>query len=423
MFWKRRLSKLPDSWRFLQTTTPILMMTGQTPRSSFSNIPNSEAVQIDPEQMFHLIDGILPFEACLYHQVLPLRLEGSRLHLGMVDPEDALALDYVRRILAYLNCSLIPEAITAKTHQAMLSAYLCQTGKQQQPSRPTARLKSPPADETAAPDRQSSPTLIVDSPDKLESLDFPTVSQTETLVEEEVEAPEKSNLAAPTQIPESIELPPVAPTAMVLPQLEVQARYLSSPVEELVKLPPAELLQELFGRVLVGGIGRLYFERHQDKGRILWSLNGVLQSVLDGLSPQVFQGVINELKRLTHMPMLPVQKPKQVEIERRYEQTRLLLRLRVMPGKYGEEATLQVLRGAALKFYQQQQFATLGRDALGIAQQLQKKLGEIRDRVRTNPTLSSEQLDALPALNQVLKDLEGQLKDLEALREQREHEQ
>ncbi len=67
------------------------------------------AAQVNPDLAFRLIDSILPFEACLYHQILPLSLEGSRLKLGMVNLDDSAALDYVRRILSYMNCSLAPE--------------------------------------------------------------------------------------------------------------------------------------------------------------------------------------------------------------------------------------------------------------------------------------------------------------------------
>jgi hypothetical protein len=84
----------------------------------------SEIAGMDTEQMFRLIDSILPFEACLYYQFLPLALEGRHLKLGMVAPQDSSALDYVRHILAYLNCSLKTQAIAAQTHQSMLSAYL-----------------------------------------------------------------------------------------------------------------------------------------------------------------------------------------------------------------------------------------------------------------------------------------------------------
>lgn len=380
-------------------------ITGSRQPSPLTPDGRSDAVHLDREQMFHLIDGVLPFEACLYHQVLPLSLEGSVLNLGMVDREDHGALDYVRRILAYLNYSLVPRPITSELHQSMLTAYLNQAGSQQ--SRNSNHL--PPAWKPQKPkleERQNQPTLIVDSPDEID-----TVSAESDRPEPAIE----SDLVPEPPPPPVADLPPVAPVKNALPALDAKAQYLSSPVEFLATLPPQELLRELLGRVMVGGIGRLYFERHQDWGRILWSLNGVLQSVLDGLPPTLFQGVINELKLLTHLPLITVQQPKQVEIERRHDQTRLLLRLRVMPGKYGEEATLQVLRGAALKFYQQQQLANLGRDALTIAQQLQQKLNEIRDRTRANPSLSGNQLEALPGLNQMLKNLERQIRDLEEI--------
>jgi type II secretory ATPase GspE/PulE/Tfp pilus assembly ATPase PilB-like protein len=164
--------------------------------------------------------------------------------------------------------------------------------------------------------------------------------------------------------------------------------------------------------VLAGGIGRLYFERQQQQGRILWSQNGVLQSVLEDLPLSAFQGIVNELKRLTNLPLTTVEEPKQVELERLYQEHRLLLRLRVMPGVHGEEATLQVLRGAALKFYQQQQLTRLSRDAVGIAQQLRHKLNELRERVNVNPSLNSNQVEALVTLNQLLENLDQQMKVL-----------
>jgi type II secretory ATPase GspE/PulE/Tfp pilus assembly ATPase PilB-like protein len=393
---------------------------------------------LDSAQMFQLIDSLLPFEACLYHQVLPLSVEGSRLNLGMVNLEDTAALDYVRRILAYINCSLVPRSISSEIHQKMLSAYLSHADQQKQKSQKAApRLAQPSTPHStseprpvAPPDRNNQPTLVVDSPDKI---DIPGLKTDETEFITPTAAspgpttqpsPIQSTAAAtkPPAFPEisaspEISAPPdVPPTtaASSLPILDVHPHHLSSPIEVLTALPPKNLLDELLGRVLVGGIGRLYFERQQHQGRILWSQNGVLQSVLENLPAAVFQGVINELKRLTNLPMIPVQKPRQEEVERLYQQSRLLLRFRVMPGTYGEEATLQVLRGAALKFYQQQQLANLSRDALGIAQQLQRKLDEIRDRAETDLGLSGTPLEALPALNQLLQSVDQQLKNLNA---------
>jgi hypothetical protein len=416
--------------------------------------------RLNVEQMFILIDGVLPFEACLYYQVLPLFIEGSRLNLGMVSPEDTSALDYVRRITSYLHYSLMPRSITSEALQAVLSAYLHHAGTlrsalQKSPSsRPVRGSARARAEQQI--DRNTQPTLVVDSPEDLNQerledlvlpdeapppppLSFPPTqppeavlptdaaaieaqldpAQPEPIDREAVTLPPEA-VTAPASIeaqpgePQSVEPPSIPPLIAPLPPLEVKAKHLSNPVEVLATLPPKDLLQELLGRVLLGGIGRLYFERQPECGRVLWSQNGVLQSVLERLEPDQFQGLINELKRVTHLPLLKIQKPKQVEIERLYQNTRLLLRFRVMLSATGEEeATLQVLRGAALKFYQQQQLASLERDALTIARQLQLKVNEIRDRARSDFGLARK-LDTLPALNQMLRYIEEQLEDLQS---------
>lgn len=440
--------------------------TARTDDQSVHSQPlNQRAMPMDTEQTFRLIDSILPFEACLYHQVLPLSLEGSRLRLGMVNLDDAAAMDYVRRILAYMNCSLVPQVIVSDTHHAVLSAYLNYTGQKKQAQAAANQAKQPAqisspitakatvqseaakasdSSSSAKLDRNAQPTLIVDSPEALSffELDLEQSQAKHPSALPDLAANDVPLQADPNQTAILEDLHPLAPPAMpvpsavpelvrqsqgqpavtplpgdALPILDIDPTHLHQPVETLVGLPPKKLLHELLARVLVDGIGRLYFERQQQHGRILWSQNGVLQSVLDQLSPTVFQGVINELKLLTHLPLLATNRPKQVEIERLYQQNRLLLRLRVMPGTHGEEATLQVLRGAALKFYQQQQLSNLSRDALGIAQQLQNKVNEIRHRTRFNPMLSIEHLELLPALNEVLKSVDEQLEALKALQD------
>jgi type II secretory ATPase GspE/PulE/Tfp pilus assembly ATPase PilB-like protein len=375
---------------------------------------------MDTEQMFRLIDSILPFEACLYYQFLPLALEGKHLKLGMVVPQDTSALDYVRHILAYLNCSLKTQQIAAETHQSMLSAYLNYTRASGAPR------KQVPKDESEAPRKQVPKDEKVDSSERatliLDDAQAANYDFSDEVPSPVLEENTSQSSVAPTPIPQPessttraaasstaiTPTPKISHSAETLLPLQVQADHLSRPIEFLATLAPKQLLQELLGRVLIGGIGRLYFERQQERGRILWSQDGVLQSVLEGLTLPVFQGLIIELKRIVNLPLLPVVQPKQVEIERRYQQEGLLLRLRVMPGTYGEEATLQVLRGVALKFYQRQQLERLSQDALKLAQQLQSKLNEIRDRSGRYPM----RLEALPAINQLLRGLDQQLEAL-----------
>ncbi len=378
--------------------------------------------QIDPEIIFRMIDGILPFEACLYHQILPLELKGSYLKLGMVNPDDNSALDYVRRILAYMNCSLSPQTISAEIHQTVLSAYL----KRKQPN-PSTNPSSDRDSSATPPQTQhkadgitnhgsSRPTLIVNSPEELEISDTNQIADTAHPSSKNkpvsIRPAERNTLILDADESASSALPNLETIQI----LAVEAHHLFDPIETLQVLPPKHLLHELLARVLVGGIGRLYLERQATQGRVLWSQNGVLQSVLQGLDVSVFQGLINELKRLAQLPLISCAQAKQVEFERLYKKERLLLRLRVMPGECGEEATLQVLRGAALKFHRQQQLSTLGRDALNIAQQLQRKLSEIRERTQLNAGLSSEQLEALTALDQLLKTVNQQLNSLKKLK-------
>jgi type II secretory ATPase GspE/PulE/Tfp pilus assembly ATPase PilB-like protein len=416
-------------------------------------------VQMDTELVFRLIDSILPFEACLYHQVVPLSLEGSRLKLGMVNLEDTEAFDYVRRILAYMNCSLVPHTITSETHHAILSAYLNYAGKREQKkgSRSVSDVKSidksgadPAAEVETLTERISRssasvalekygesstekppqihsnrnneviPTLLVDAPQKLTESENHLVAHQ---LHQQANPPLKPSQTEPTLVldpeatPSSEALPEIPTPGEALPLLEINAKHLSDPIDVLEALPASELLQELLGRVLEGGIGRLYFERQQDQGRILWSQDGVLKSVLEALPVATLQGVISELKRLTRLPDVTIEKPQQVEIERLYQRQRLLLRLRVMPGEHGEEATLQVLRGAALKFYQQQQLARLSRDALSIAQELQRKMNELRVRTRFY-ALAPEPSTILPALGEVIKSVEQQLEFLRMMQAQ-----
>lgn len=369
---------------FVPTTTYWLMIYTS---------PTESATKMNSDQIFPLIDTVVPFEACLYYQVLPLSLEGNILKLGVVDAQDDSALDYVQRILAYMNCSVTTELIPSETQHSMLSAYLLHGSQGSQP-RESVQIG------TAAPFNPINPTIEK------------TTETSQLKVETVVSEPELESVTslrfktAQTTIKPDYSEVSYAPIASQT--LNIKALHLSSPMEVLANLPAPQLLQELLGRILLEGIGRLFFERQQLQGRILWSQDGVLKSMLEGIQPLLFQEVIDELKRLTDMPLSRVQHTQQVEVERIYEETHLLLRLRVMPANGGEEATLQVLRGAALRFYEQQQLSTLSRDALRLAQELQRKVNQIRDRTRLAPL----PLEGLPALEKVVRNVDDQIEAL-----------
>ncbi|MGB3756925.1 MAG: pilus assembly protein PilB [Rivularia sp. (in: cyanobacteria)] len=403
--------------------------------------------QLDREQIFRLIEeGILCFEACLYHQVLPLKLEYNTLLLGIVNPKDTVALDYVNSILSYLKIAVTTQTVTAEAHRIILSEYLNYKNPSFEPKldKQETSLDSNNAQNVENPlttknleeesletsldsnnaQKVGNPLIAEDSEeeslpgdntlilfDSAKGVKFKSLSNQQRK-KHPVTTPlnhknkQESDKNTDTDIFEIV-------SAKNLPVLKLPLPESFSADRVLPMLPPKKLLSELLARVLAGGIGRLYLERQPYQARILWSLNGIVQSVVEELPLSAFQGVLNELKRLNSLPMMTLAKAKQVETECLYQKQRLLLRLRVMPGMYGEEATLQVLRGAALKFYQQQQLTHISREALGASQQLSYKVRELHKRLAGNKQdLSPKQLESLESLNGLVENLDRHLRIL-----------
>lgn len=415
----------------------------------------TDATDFELSQIYALIDSILPFEACLYYQVLPLTIEGTRLVIGMVDPRDYGAEAYVRRQLAFINYSITTRPIASEWHRNLLSQYLSHAAQNRQEvasSSPSGRTSgtatatpSPSASATGQPAPDQSPAAAAPSGQRASATSPSTAPQAATTTRVGPSSPPSSEAqaaldeAAPTYVvdqPDELEKtipprsappasstprpsprPPVAGSGNAPLHLYIDEQYESLDEAALASLQPKELMQALLAKVLQEGIGRLYLERQATSGRILWSRDGVLQAVLEDVDALIFQGVINELKLLTHLSLISVRKSCQVEIERLYQGDRILLRFRVMPGSHGEEATLQVLRGTALRFYQQQQIDKLGRDALDAAQALQGRLNEIRDRARQTLNFAPQRTEALPNIVQMLKQMESQVHEMIVLYE------
>ena len=402
-----------------------------TPQDNSQNVDSTRALSaVELSQIYILIDSILPFEACLYYQVLPLFVEGSRLVVGRVNPEDPGAAEYVTKQLSYINYTLGFQKISSDWHRDLLSKYLKHTAKQRQqpaqPALPPPQPETPPVSAHPATTPATTPaprnpniqqTLIIDQPEEI------------TDMQHEVAAPQPPGVASPATSPagpppasrsqrENVRLGPLSAPALdsqAAPlELHLESHYRDLDSAYLAALEPQPLMQTLLVKVLTEGIGRLYFERGATSSRILWSRDGILQAVVEAIDAQTFQGVINEFKLLMRLSLISVTKPKQVEIERAYEGQRILLRFRVMPSAYGEEATVQVLRGTALRFYQQQQIDRLGRDALDAAQMLQTRLNEIRDRARNSIDARPVQTEILPTLMQLLRQLEAQVEEIKA---------
>jgi type II secretory ATPase GspE/PulE/Tfp pilus assembly ATPase PilB-like protein len=386
--------------------------TETTRQRMFTSLQTHLPPGTDHEQMFMIMEGVLSFEVCLYHKLLPIGIEENNILIGMVYPDDEDALDYIGRILSYLQLKMVVQSITDEAHRATMSAYLNYRNtfpvtthkhpsieKLLAESRTAVEVKSTGLDEGKDEDISQQSSVIAPQAvilDSIEQLSSKLTTETDITLS-------NPNCLIPLRITSDAD----ATSIIEIPKV-------FSPVEALVNLPSKKILEELLGRILAGGIGRLYLERQSDQGRILWSDNGVLQSVLDKLPIAVFQGVIDELKQITNLHKSGIMEVQQAEREFLCQQKRLLLRLRVMPNSHGQEATLQVLRGAALKFYQQQKLTHLSRSTIETIKQLSKMLHELQNRLMLDTDPTHEQLAAIRNLNRLMERIDQETKILAA---------
>ncbi|MGF1537264.1 MAG: hypothetical protein ACFB4J_12395 [Elainellaceae cyanobacterium] len=456
-----------------------------------SEIPDKEmAERVSVEQMFTLIESVLPVEICLHHQILPLFLEGRHLHLGMVYVADNVAFEYARRIIAYLNYSLIKQVIPSKALQTALSAYLKHhagdaekrglerltaqssstsresprptrvkvearaTAAEEPPApaqpKPTpasaSRLASPPIQAPGLSRRDRKPkvipgaahprdrrqdshkaqqapdprlereTYIVDRPETLDEAYLPPEIQLESKSLRPAALSERSVQTTPVQskspTSESFDRPPQGRFGQ-LPTLSLDIRHPELPFERLTELSPKHLLPELLARVLVGNISRLYFEHQRDRGRILWSDDGVLRSAIDPIDKDKLEGVLQELRQIMQTRMTALQNHNDAELEFAYGEATVLLRFRATDGEHGENAMLQILQGATLKFYRRQQIVRLGQDAIDAAKQVQSRVSELKSRMAKLPDSADGQFEVLGDLCRILRSLEQQVSMLQ----------
>ncbi|MEO0853643.1 MAG: hypothetical protein AAFY15_09095, partial [Cyanobacteria bacterium J06648_11] len=81
------------------------------------------SASVNLEQVPVLIAAYLPVEICVYYQVVPVNLDGTLLILGMVDPNDLAALDYVGKMLEFSKLQIHAHPISFQEHQELIAHY------------------------------------------------------------------------------------------------------------------------------------------------------------------------------------------------------------------------------------------------------------------------------------------------------------
>ncbi len=327
--------------------------------------------EINQEKTFAIIDTILTLESCLYHQIIPISLEENILTVGMIKPHDELILDYLKSILPSHQQTLQVEQISPETHNLIISSYQKYTSSLQKSSQinKTQKKQLNRSDEENNSLLNSKETFIINS-----------------------------------QIIEKIKHnnPNIA-------SLKVNSSYQDQPLESLTDLTSEQLWQELLVRLIKDGIGRLFLERKKEFGRLIITNNGVVTSSLETVDLEVFNDIFKAVKILANIGENPLEKNRRIELKRIYQKQNLLLRFQLFPGKFGEEGNIQILRDKALSFYQEKQMNSLGEQVLRLTKQLDRKLHQIQDLQRINPT----ELEVLPQIRVIQAKILEKLESLD----------
>lgn len=220
---------------------------------------------VDRARVPVLIAQYLPVEICIYYQVVPLALDTDSLILGMVDPQDLAALDYVSKMLAYSQISVEPIPITFEQQQDLIAYY----------------FSHPP------------------SPAEVEQLRLQAQA---SRVTREVPAPvaEPPSRLTPTQPL------PARPTAPPLPVDES---------EETAQ----QLLNSMLRRALEEKAEQIFVEPQEGLVcRVRYRQQGILRDLFKDLSESIRAKLIAAMKRMMALDAGLIGEPQQAEAERMY---------------------------------------------------------------------------------------------------------
>ena len=404
----------------------------------------------------NLIDAIFALESCLQYQIVPLELFDNHLIVGMVDPKDRDTIRHISTITSSSGYSFYVQSIEAKTHQLILAAYLklgsansVDSTKAPQKFVAEDSFSKHPQIETALPVIDKSATLFDLPPEEINSLKRDKIDKSATLFDL---PPEEINSLKRDKIDKSatlFDLPPEEinsvkepykkiesiakaseksrivfsePQINLLqgdnivtsdssieyqtPIIDVQAQNVDKYLESFKNLPPRQLWQKLLNTILEEGTGKLCLQQNLNSGSIIYYQNEIAQSSLKKLPLDTFEAIIKEIKIMAQLPSNKLERAKKIAVKKFHNYQKVLLRIELLIGEFGEEATVQIMSGRALKIYEQKQSDKTLEQAISLGKKLEKALIKINLNQKAVPFRELENLKV------IVKRIENQLNQL-----------
>jgi hypothetical protein len=380
------------------------------------------------KEIFQLIDQIFPVDSCRHYGVLPLKLVGNNLTLGMLDPHNEESSKFVNSIAKVFQYNLEIQLIDSQIQQIILASYP-QNSTPPQNSRQdqnqtvvdtSLQPSEPPQGHTARKLADSAPTIISQPnltealPDLPSDLDFlkdsdatpqstarstkPKADLAATLYEIPPEfTPPKKRRNLDDDKPTIIGADPTQLLADDLSQKESEIAFAEAQISELIaetvggaidksrgeidflpKLVSQLSWQKLLDRAFEHRTEYLYLKRSSDRASAIAERNKAVQSSVEEVPLPIFCSLIDEIKRMARIPQHTTSHPKKVVLERFYNQERILLRIEFSLQESIEKVDIQILRDRGLRIYEQQQMDKVSEQALQLAKQLEKTLRRIQ---------------------------------------------
>ncbi|MEL6439640.1 MAG: hypothetical protein AAFQ80_10340 [Cyanobacteria bacterium J06621_8] len=379
------------------------------------------------KEIFQLIDQVFPLDSCQHYEVLPLKLVGNNLAIGMLDPSNQESLKFINSIAKVFKYELEIQLIDPQTHLIILANYPQKSSK----SAPKDRNHNPTIIDPNFPPVQSNnrrrlsdaaPTIISPgressgvqpaAPELPPDLDFlkdleltpPTTPKTANTNKDATPTvfeipPEFLNQQKPRHLddkPTIIDGNPaelLAQSTAEEPEIAFGEAQISELIAETLNKEPSETVEntdflpeiapqlswhKLLEHAFRHHTDYICLSRYSDRGSIIAYQDESTQSATEEVPLPIFCSLIDEIKRMARLPQATASHPKKVVLERFYLQERILLRLEFSVKEGIETVGVQILRGRGLVSYEQQQMDKVSEQALQLAKQLEKTLRRIQ---------------------------------------------
>ncbi len=380
--------------------------------------------KIDRARVPALIAQFLPVEICIYYQVVPIATDGDMMVLGMVDPEDLAALDYVGKMVGYSELKIEPMALTFQQQQDLIAYYFSHPPD---PTEVAALKASEQASRTVRPHLNDSKPLIMSDLDEPVSPSRPTPTPYPT-----------PTFQPPTPSPTPVSYPTTPPTSFqTTPPTSVSAptSLQTSPPEKVADESDEtvqQLLHSMLRRALDDEAEQLFVEPSDgDLCRIRYRQKGILRELFKQLSDIVRVKLIASMKQMMGIDPQVLGETQVAEVDRVYRGEPLVLQLRIVPQKSKEGMILNILRGESLAKYQQSQNKVRVAETLVIAQQTQQMVQQLQmmfastvEKLKQYPSEPREDwqtltitLDAIRAQVQIMESYQQDWRNLSSSRE------